>query len=692
MNARLLYKRLLVFLLTPIMMLFIYEPLRSQGLMSGCESVAYDSVYSRYLVSSLLNQKIIAIDKEGNQSIFKESIPSFGNCVTDSVFYVAGGSSVRGLDLETGELVMNVNFPGSTQLDGVTVDKNGFLYVVATRNDKIFKLNLADKTQTVLVDGGLSNAPQDIIYDDTRNRLLVCHFKSNAPIIAIDPDTGAIDTVAILEAGYSDGITADAEGNIYVTSYDDGGKIYIYDGDFVKPPAIIATDVGEPSGIDVNRIDNVLAVPNFAGNSVSFIQLPAVYLNASINADIKTGHAPFEVQFADFSSANPGIISWKWDFENDGVIDSEEQNPEWTYDEPGIYTVKLILESDSLMKEVLYEEYIHVFNGKSAIEIPGSGSYVIANPSETLTLGTEWTLEGWVKPFDMNRKNILDNGVLNLFTNRSASSAYRANSLGVRINMKDGSSVRFSTSDSSITQDTWNHFAFSYNYTLGFLKVYINGDEELLTVSDSALLAQPLTLNNDSPFIIGNSITFIRGLVGVIDELRLWNIARSGEEIRTDMEEYLTGNENGLTAYWKMDEGNGNNIIDLTGNENTGILSECNYSEGIDFSVFTSIQEKSIEAESMPLEYQISQNYPNPFNPETSIEFQIPEKTNVFIAVYNISGELIKTLADGEFGAGSNRVAWNGRNDSGVNVSSGIYFYRFTSGSFWAMKKMLLLR
>ena len=86
----------------------------------------------------------------------------------------------------------------------------------------------------------------------------------------------------------------------------------------------------------------------------------------------------------------------------------------------------------------------------------------------------------------------------------------------------------------------------------------------------------------------------------------------------------------------------------------------------------------------MPGNYSLSQNYPNPFNPETTIEFMLQGRTNVHLAVYNLPGELITTLADREFGAGSYRVVWSGRNINGV--------YRIVAESFSAVKKMMLVR
>jgi PKD repeat protein len=466
----------------------------------------------------------------------------------------------------------------------------------------------------------------------------------------------------------------------------------MYDSDFHNPPVLIATGMGEPAGIDVNRIDNVLAVPSFADNSVAFIQLPAIYLNAEFSSDVTTGHAPFTVQFNDISTSNPGVNSWKWDFDNDGVVDSDEQYPVWTYNNPGRYSVKLSIESDSLSKEIVYENYIHIFNGESSVEFPVAGSYVRVEPSESITMESEWTLEGWFKPTSLNGKIIVDKGTVNLFTNRSSSTLYRKNSLGIKLTKEDGSTVRFSTSDSSLTSDTWNHFALSYSYSSSLLKVYINGEEEPITIADSVLFDQPLKTNGDSPLIIGNNPLYKRGLIGCIDELRIWKAARTGEDIKLNMEEYLTGGESGLSAYWKMNEGNGSELIDLTGNNNNGVLTESNYSDGIDFSVFTSNERYAVESEIVPEKFGLMQNYPNPFNPETTIEFLLPVRSHVQLSVYNLSGELITTLVNRDFKAGSNRVVWNGRNNRGGVVPSGIYFYRIMTPAFSEIRKMVLLR
>src|SRR5262249_3757966 len=79
------------------------------------------------------------------------------------------------------------------------------------------------------------------------------------------------------------------------------------------------------------------------------------------------------------------------------------------------------------------------------------------------------------------------------------------------------------------------------------------------------------------------------------------------------------------------------------------------------------------------LHNSLSQNYPNPFNPQTTIAFTIKDRGAVTLKVYNVNGELVRTLINESRAAGSYTKAWDGHNDSGAPVSSGVYFYKLVT-------------
>ncbi|MCK4980560.1 MAG: T9SS type A sorting domain-containing protein, partial [Candidatus Delongbacteria bacterium] len=85
--------------------------------------------------------------------------------------------------------------------------------------------------------------------------------------------------------------------------------------------------------------------------------------------------------------------------------------------------------------------------------------------------------------------------------------------------------------------------------------------------------------------------------------------------------------------------------------------------------------------------------YPNPFNPTTTIKFSIPEEGEVDLTIYNIKGQKIKTLAKNQYVKGDHSIIWNGNDELGNSVSSGLYFYRLNiNGNTEAIKKCLLLK
>jgi hypothetical protein len=101
--------------------------------------------------------------------------------------------------------------------------------------------------------------------------------------------------------------------------------------------------------------------------------------------------------------------------------------------------------------------------------------------------------------------------------------------------------------------------------------------------------------------------------------------------------------------------------------------------------------------EQLPTEYALYQNYPNPFNPTTNIKFALPVPSKITIEIYNILGQMLRTLVDEQRPAGYHVSEWNGTNDAGQFVGSGVYFVRLHADggegrTYSEVKKVMMLK
>jgi hypothetical protein len=112
----------------------------------------------------------------------------------------------------------------------------------------------------------------------------------------------------------------------------------------------------------------------------------------------------------------------------------------------------------------------------------------------------------------------------------------------------------------------------------------------------------------------------------------------------------------------------------------------------VDFVVIPSSVSVDDPEESLPTEFSLSQNYPNPFNPATTIKFTLPGLSDVELKIYNIRGELVRTLGNDTRPAGEYTILWDGRDDQNRAVISGIYLCRFRAGTFVSSLKMTAIK
>ncbi|NUM80652.1 T9SS type A sorting domain-containing protein, partial [bacterium] len=140
------------------------------------------------------------------------------------------------------------------------------------------------------------------------------------------------------------------------------------------------------------------------------------------------------------------------------------------------------------------------------------------------------------------------------------------------------------------------------------------------------------------------------------------------------------------------------------------LFSELNESETIDltFEAPSDLNEKLIrsfiletngyyvvpgETESViPKEFGLEQNYPNPFNPTTTIRYNLKENTKVTLTIYNTLGQVVKALVDKEETAGIKNISWDGKDEHGKQVASGVYIYKLKTGNLVFSRKMIFLK
>lgn len=111
--------------------------------------------------------------------------------------------------------------------------------------------------------------------------------------------------------------------------------------------------------------------------------------------------------------------------------------------------------------------------------------------------------------------------------------------------------------------------------------------------------------------------------------------------------------------------------------------------DGISYGTVTLVENSS---PSVPDTYLLYQNYPNPFNPLTAIEFNIPSERHVALSVYSVLGARIRKLFEGHLPIGLHRILWDGKDDFGVAVGTGVYLYQLKTDALVKTRKMILLR
>ncbi len=348
-----------------------------------------------------------------------------------------------------------------------------------------------------------------------------------------------------------------------------------------------------------------------------------------------------------------------------------------------------------------------------ALQFDGINDVVEVANHASLNVSHQFTIEFWMKTDEPTQKwrRILEKGSFDEYYIAFYGET-RKMAGALRTAIPGGSSMTnvLGPSSSLLVPNTWVHVAATFDGSTA--RFYINGVLE----SSKPATAAPRNLVKD--LIIGGAkhgSIFEYHYKGILDELRIWNIVKSGAEITAAMMSRLTGSEPGLAAYYNFDEGTGQVLHDLSPNANHGKLGHAEDPDDADpvwvlsdrpttMAMMAmlpqgpaSLDDELAEIAEIPQEFELMQNYPNPFNASTTIGYNVPNPSvgdalKVTLEIYDLNGRLMKTLVNTTQAAGYHQVVWNGIDEAGNTVPSGIYFYRLRAGNFVETKSMVLLK
>ena len=420
-----------------------------------------------------------------------------------------------------------------------------------------------------------------------------------------------------------------------------------------------------------------------------------VSLAADMGSDLTSGHAPLTIQFSDltYTPTDKSATSWAWDLDGDGKKDSNEQNPEFTYNNPGIYDVEFTVTNASGTQTRSFPKKISVFDGESALAFDGmnNSSHVFAMPDSSMDVDWALTLEAWIKPSGWGAAEQVGYGRIfdkessfSLYLHDSGYPGYATQSLVFGITHSDGTFSRFNTPESSIKLNKWQHVAVTYNGYSGNAKMFINGVEQEVTVVFPP--SGEIGNNSEDYLLIGNNLSLDRTFEGIIDEARFWNLVRPAILIENMYDKRLRGNEGGLIGYWNMNEANGYILADQSKPENTAIAYRTEWVQGASEAAITDVADQQLTSIT-PETFVLGNNYPNPFNPVTMIPFALPYQAHVKVELLNVRGRRIETLADRVYQAGWHQIEFNGS-----SLGSGVYVIHFKTKEFTQSKKILLMK
>ncbi len=197
----------------------------------------------------------------------------------------------------------------------------------------------------------------------------------------------------------------------------------------------------------------------------------------------------------------------------------------------------------------------------------GDNDYVDVGNGDAVNIsGSELTLEAWIYATDW-RTNVWEGCIINTESAPNNGYMIRAGANGtVNFNVGNSGWNEINTAEGAIELNKWHHIAATFN--AGVQTIYIDGVEAVTADNSASTTTVGVATTNTAIGNWGNFANPGRSFLGTVHDVRIWNVARSAEEIAANKDIELTGSEEGLAGYWQLNEGTGQTVADLTGNQN----------------------------------------------------------------------------------------------------------------------------
>jgi hypothetical protein len=332
----------------------------------------------------------------------------------------------------------------------------------------------------------------------------------------------------------------------------------------------------------------------------------------------------------------------------------------------------------------------------SALDFDGTDDLVDCGNDPSLRVtGSSITLEAIIRA-DAWRTNVWEGSIVNKEQNGTGNDKgymLRAGNNGrLSFNLGSGSWHEIVSPAGAMTTGAFYHVAGTYDGVT--MRLYVDGNQVASSAASFSIADAAVNL-----FLGDSQSNPTRVFDGVVDEVRIWNRARSGDQIRALMSSelpaiYYASADSGLVGYWRMNEGMGQTAGDLTPNGNDGRLGSTAGADPAD-PLWVSVQDLPTAVPSpdgtVPLRLSLHASLPNPFRSRTRIGFDVPEAAPVALVIYDVQGRKVRTIVDGLVAAGRHVVEWDGRDGDDHAVASGVYLCRIRSGGKAEARKLVLL-